>query len=281
MEDIMYDQEELIPIVVELATKYAGYENTSIKYEKAQMLMEAVLYCLNEYNIYGTSDLLANNISTKEAYMLGYELVIDKMIQLRKKYNELTTYFQDYGMACLHDTVSDGVPEFLKRYDAKFCPQDTLLTLDYPVLLDYYALSGVDAVFEYITCICYEQEFLKRFERRYIIDILQHYSSQYEILIENICSIVLSNIIGHIILGKPLLDRGFSQEEYEKLQIIFDKQSEGKIENMIRNAVESIIEKFYSGNEELKQYLGQDIKNIAIRILNASKCHHLEHLFVL
>ena len=38
-----YKMEELLPVVSELAQKYTGYESTSITYEKAQMLMGAVL----------------------------------------------------------------------------------------------------------------------------------------------------------------------------------------------------------------------------------------------
>ena len=41
-----YQMEELLPIVSELAQKYAGFESTSITYEKAQSLMEAVIFCL-------------------------------------------------------------------------------------------------------------------------------------------------------------------------------------------------------------------------------------------
>ena len=38
-----------MPIVAELADKYTGKESTSITYEKARQLMEAVLYCIHEY----------------------------------------------------------------------------------------------------------------------------------------------------------------------------------------------------------------------------------------
>ena len=45
--------EELLPVVAALGEKYTGYEHSSVTYEKAQMLMEAVLYCIGEYE--GTS----------------------------------------------------------------------------------------------------------------------------------------------------------------------------------------------------------------------------------
>ena len=43
-----YSKEELLPVVAKLAERYMGYEHTSITYERAQMLMEAVIYCIKE-----------------------------------------------------------------------------------------------------------------------------------------------------------------------------------------------------------------------------------------
>ena len=43
-----YEMEELVPIVAKLAKRYTSGESTSITYEKAQQLMEAVLYSINE-----------------------------------------------------------------------------------------------------------------------------------------------------------------------------------------------------------------------------------------
>ena len=41
--------EELLPIVAKLSEKYTGGDSTSVTYETAQELMEAVLYCVREY----------------------------------------------------------------------------------------------------------------------------------------------------------------------------------------------------------------------------------------
>lgn len=45
-----YEMEELLPIVATLAEKYTGGESSSISYEKAGQLMEAVMYCIRETN---------------------------------------------------------------------------------------------------------------------------------------------------------------------------------------------------------------------------------------
>ena len=43
-----YGMNDLIPVVARLAEKYVGGDSTSVTYEKAEQLMEAVLYCIHE-----------------------------------------------------------------------------------------------------------------------------------------------------------------------------------------------------------------------------------------
>ena len=45
---VKYEMEDLIPLVGYLAQKYTSGESTSVTYEKAEQLMEAVLYCIRE-----------------------------------------------------------------------------------------------------------------------------------------------------------------------------------------------------------------------------------------
>ena len=44
----LYEMEELVPIVASLSEKYTSKESTSVSYETARQLMEAVMYCINE-----------------------------------------------------------------------------------------------------------------------------------------------------------------------------------------------------------------------------------------
>lgn len=191
-KQILYPMEELIPIVARLTTEYTGYEHSSVTYETAQMLMEGVLYCINECGSLDSHALSVQNFSAEEAYASGQKIVMEKVKELHKIYNNLIMDFDDYGCECLRDTITKGIPVFLQRYDVKYAPQETLLTLDYPILKDLSTLSGIDRVLEYMKCIVLEQQFLRRFDRAYIIDILESYHEDYEMLIENICDIVTS-----------------------------------------------------------------------------------------
>ena len=165
-----YEMEELIPIVGRLAEKYTANESTSVTYEKAEQLMGAVLYCIHEAerqgpqegdapgNIEGASDrhpltVTEKKLSAKQAYEAGAACVEQKARKALKLYHEILPEFQSYENECLYDTFVKGLPEFFKWYDVKFQPQNTILTMDYPVLKDISGLSGIDKVYAFIKCI--------------------------------------------------------------------------------------------------------------------------------
>lgn len=278
-----YQMKELLPLVSELAQKYTGFESTSIPYEKAQMLMEAVLYCLREYDS-GCPDSeslsrVGHKGSVREKYEAGQRLLLEKVEKIRVVFNEVSLKFEDYGVQCLSDTVQRGIPEFLKWYDAEFCPQDTILTLDYPLLTDLGALCGADAVYAYICGIQKEQQFLAGFGREYVMRLLEAYHPDFQELIENICGIVLANTVGHILLQKPLSDDGFQKEEYQKLLRIFNSEHPGgikSIEHTITCLIQQMVGRYYGNDGQLCAYLCAAANDMAVRIHAAAHAGALE-----
>ena len=275
-----YQMEELLPIVSELAQKYAGYESTSITYEKAQSLMEAVLFCLSEYNSSAKDSLVQKDISVREQYNIGAKLLSEKVENIRKIFNEISFQFEDFGVKCLYDTVQKGIPQFLKWYDIKFCPQNTILTLDYPVLIDFSSLTGANAVYKYIRAIQTEQIFLGKFDRNYVMLDLKKYNSEYSHMIENICSIVLTNIIGHIAIKKPFNNIDFLYGEYLQLSKIFAGKSIPDIENVVKDLIKKIVSQFYENDMDMLEYLCYETNNIAVRIYAANQHEQLSKIFV-
>ena len=164
-----YIMEELIPIVAKLAGQYTGGDSSSISNSKAQQLMGAVLYCIQANEPEQQQALVSNTkIPAQQAYELGYRLIEKKVQQALALYNELLANFADYGSHFLHDTVLNGLPEFFKWYDIRFEPQNSILTLDYPVLQDLSKHTGIHLIYEYIRCLLLEQHFLQQFSEDYI-----------------------------------------------------------------------------------------------------------------
>ena len=275
-----YNMEELIPIFSKLAQDYTGFESTSISYERAQSLMEAVIYCLDEYHQVPSAIPETSHISTEEKYELGLCLVKEKAFKIRNIFNELCLSFQDFGVKCLCDTIK-SIPEFLKWYNAKFCPQENIITVDYPLLIDLSSLRGANKIYQYILFLQKEQQFLTMFHKNYVIHILEKYSADYENLMENICEIVLTNTIGHIAVQKPLGSLGFGDEDYLQCMQVFGDKTISEMENMISHFIEIVINQVDKGNKYLCEYLCQGTKNMAVRIDNALRYKRLNKLFLL
>lgn len=273
--------EELIPIVAELAYSYTGCEHSSITYEKAQMLMEAVVYCMDEYRGTGDNALLTSDISAKEAYKYGQEILSNKLKKLHNLYNELVISFKDYGSKCLKSTITKDIPAFLLKYDFKYATQKTLITLDYPVLKDLTALSGVNCVLEYIECIYFEQLFLQKMDTNHVVEILQLYNSEYENLVENICEIVLQNTIGHIIIDKPLSSKEFSEKELKNLENLLEKESTDTMKIYVTKILKLLVENYYDDDSLLFNYLTFAVPNMVARIQCCLQNKCLGNIFLL
>jgi hypothetical protein len=187
-----YSMEELAPVAGGLIRKYGSYENSSVTYEKAEQLMGAVIYCIREYEAGNDSRLLPEaKVSALAAYQAGYECVMHKAKKAVTLYNQTAVIFHSYRLRCLKDTFRKGLPEFFRHYDPRFHPQDTILTLDYPVLVNLQDLSGIDCIYEYLRCVFLEQKFLAQIPCDEVTECLREYHDRYEELFENVCHIFL------------------------------------------------------------------------------------------
>ena len=271
--------EELFPILGQLAEKYTAFESTSIPYETAEQLTEAVLYCIREAEQVQTNALVqAEGLSARQAYAIGAAAVEEKTRAALALYHETLQDFDSYGNRCLYDAFQQGLPEFFKWYDTKFMPQETMLTLDYPLLRDLSGQTGIDRIYSFIECIHLEQAFLNGFPEGTVKGILSRYNSQYGSLMENVCEIVLTTLAGHLLAGKPLSEREFVHEDFLRIRGKFANTCLPQITQQLKNAVAAFIQKYYGDSTELTAYLSGALENITFRLKNAAESGTLSSL---
>lgn len=262
-----YRMEELVPIVAELAEKYTSGESTSITYEKAQQLMEAVLYCIHEGEEKAAFSLVQENtLSAEAAYEYGIECVEQKVKDTLAIYNQIMSDFDSYGNRCLYDTVVKGLPEFFKWYDPKYSPQNTILTMDYPVLIEDLAHTGIDRIYDYITCIQLEHKFLSALPSEYVMNVLIRYDRNYKEMIDNICEVILMDVILHILAGKDIRNLTFEEKEFENMQKLLQDKELQDIRKSLKEQIDRLVQHYYGNDERLKAYLEKAVDNIAVRI---------------
>ena len=208
-----YELEELLPIVGRLAERYTGTDSKSVSYEKAEQLMEAVLYCMQEAELESSQAAAAQGTSARQMYEAGKAAVERKVKRALELYHKLLPEFSDYGSPYLADTVLKGMPEFFRWYNMEFEPQNTILTLDYPVLRDLSPYTGIDRIYEFLVCVDREQEFLKAFPQGMVRGLLRFRFGEEEDFADNVCEEVLLVMAMHILAGKPLGEEMLSEKD--------------------------------------------------------------------
>lgn len=267
-----YEMEELVPIVGKLAEKYTAHESTSITYEKAEQLMGAVLYCIHEVKEINGNLLVSNEkIAAQKAYEMGMAYVKEKTEKALGMYNKIMPGFYYYENQCLYDTFVKGIPEFFKWYDIQFEPQNTILTLDYPLLKDISEYTGIDKIFEFVTSIGLEQKFFKLFSVGDVTNILSRINRNWKESMDNICETVLTYVSGHILTGKTLTVFELEEGDYLYLQKLFIQAALEDIEKRLEAALEIFIKNYYEGDRELLNYLSSAVSGIAVRLKTAAE----------
>lgn len=281
MKDKGYEMEELLPLVARLAAKYTSGESTSVTYEAAGQLMEAVCYCIREN---GKDSKAAKNseekqecellekqkIAAEESYRQGYERVLEKTRRAQEIYNELITDFQAYGNENYRDTVLAALPAFFMKYDPRFAPQETIIGLDYPTLRTVLEETGIDAVERYIEFIVLEQRFLRKFSDEMVMKLLTRFSGEYRTLYFNLCSVVLRHVLAAGLLGRQPRER-LSEDEYTALGRICAGRDKNELAELLQRLTENLAASGWEGDAELLWYLRGDTENFAAELSEGVK----------
>lgn len=205
--DGIYEMEELLPVLAWLTDKYTSKESSSVPYEAAGVLMEAVMYCIRE-SLAGDDETIlpaARKLPAMEMYQRGYQMVLDKVYRAKEIYEEIIRDFTDYGCRNYGDTILKGMPAFFLKYDPRFRPQDELLTLDYPLITRNPDLCGVNLILEYLEGIRIEKRLLDSFSPQVVRKLLEREMPEYrELYLDNICNPVVLCITQCFITGRPV-----------------------------------------------------------------------------
>lgn len=277
-----YEMEELLPLVERLTFKYTSGDSSSVTYETARMLMEAIIYCIREYEEQGEELLLRTKEKTTAAmaYQLGYEAVIAKVHKTKELYHAALEDFSDYGCQNLKETFLDGIPAFFVQYDPKFKPQDHILTLDYPVIWSVYDSCGIDAIYRYVQHIRIENDFLKAFKTVQVEELLERVMPDYrKLYYGNIAYEVLLTVVGCIIVHKPVGRLLLTESDLSGIKQYFIEDNETAAENKINSLLSDMFQNVFCDKGDMEEYFKILGKDFAVRIVNGIRNDSLPAVF--
>ena len=132
-----------------------------------------------------------------------------------------------------------------------------------------------------MTCISAEQKFLGKFGSAYVTEVLGAYDGNYGEFAENICDIVLKNLIGHMLSDKPLDSKGFDGAELESAEKMLRGKSDEALARETAMLLQIFLERYYENEAVLADYLKNDIPNITARIRCCVQNHCLDRIFLI
>lgn len=278
----LYSADELIPIVARLADKFTSKESTSITYERARSLMEAVIYCINQFLKDEDKEAIVTKtkIPPQKAYEIGYQMVIEKVKRTQEQYNELTKRFCSFKNENYRDTVEKALPAFFLHYNPLFEPAENIITMDYPVFHFPNDLSGINAIALYVDAIDKEQRFLFAFPEEYVLETLQTYDAAYKKQFFNICHIVLQRTLLNMLIGKRI-GSSFDGDEYEKLKETVMEYKKGELKKRLEELLRVLIDREYGADLELFSYLSADLWDLEAELFHGAMYQCLENMVVL
>lgn len=262
-----YQIEELLPIVTKLIDKYTSKESSSVSYEVARMIMGAVTYCIDENSEKELRSVVINGKypPAQQMYEAGYDIVIRKTYEAKRWYEAVIQDFEDYGCKNYKDTILNGMPEFFRRYDSRFNPQDHLLTLDYPTMRRCAGLCGIDLVLEYLKSIYAEKKLLSCFEPQIISDLLESIITDYgDLYLDNICDAVLLRVVQCAIAGRAMKQLKLSAADQDTILSAAEGKSFRELEEMVIRIMTLVIDSLQLD----KKYFISSAKDFAVQIQN-------------
>ena len=276
-----YTLEELMPLVVKLTKKYTSNESSSIPYDTAKMLMEAVIYTVEEcYEDRGNIQMAGRVLAPELAYQYGYEQLVLKVKQAKEIYDRIVDSFEDYHCQNYRDTIIKGMPEYFLNADLKYRPQDHILTLDYPTMNMNFEKQGVNLIFDYLSDIEVEKTFLDLFDCERIEGLLEKIQPEYRSLyLDNICDPVLLTVIGCVISDRPIRTLELNERDCQDIEIYFAGDSKEKIQFKITNLITQITRPLK--NPKMQDYLKKAATSYTSRIHFAIKQRAWHSIFFL
>lgn len=268
---------ELLKVQVE---KYNGIDSTSMPIEKAQDILESLLYTIGVASPNGITkeELLNDNLSSlleqgrrvlkekKKAVKVEWKLMCQELPQIRNVYylstiKELGTFFEKYNIY----SEAHNIP----------------CSIDYwPLCPISENLRGISFIEKYIRRLQIENDFLNNFQSNDICSLYENYIPDYADALFNLCEPVLTNAIGLGIIGQDFHKLNISTTQRNSIFQMLVNKTVDEIQIMIEDSVLFICREIEMTLENEQDYLITSTKVLTSRVFEAIKHQDISNIFI-
>lgn len=268
--DVNSNMNDLALLLEQKIKKYTVNDSSSVTVEKAQQIMNSILYCINGY----LNSLEDEKISLIDNKYNGAEMLYNKGFNLEKQrfetakilHNNIINEALYIDNMSYRDTIYKGLGLFFKKYDIYYSAHETPADIDYQLCIHIDNLSGVEYILQYLQQFIIENNFCKNFSIDDITALLKGYDNDYRILLLNVFEIVLTNLLGLSIIGGDIYQLSIDKVQKIQLYNILSELSIFDLQEKLSVALNDIINKLHITDEYAIIYLKKSTKQISFNI---------------
>lgn len=276
-------QADLLEILAEQTDKWCRGESSSIPSEKAQEIMNSIVFVigmnLKSYETPGQAVELLKAESLKQIFEGGLKLVKRKMLICRHIQSRIMHNIFDTSNVYYQSTIKDGINGFYKLYRPQFGAHEIHITADYPVYMGRPQLNGIEFIEQYLRCIEVENEFCKYFAPKDVHHLLCGLTQDYRSVPMNIFEYVLLCALGLVLLNRNPHRLDLSRKDVESLYFLFSNKSDEEIKIYLEKSV-IILEQHDLLSQAIRQYIEINLQKLVFTISNAVKTETLDKVFL-
>ncbi|MEN6328176.1 MAG: DUF6179 domain-containing protein, partial [Syntrophomonas sp.] len=226
--------------------------------------------------------LKADNII--ELYEKGLKVVSSCLAETKSLYEEIKNHKLHIPLKAYNATIDEALPEFFINYDVIFKAQDTMASIDYPLLFDDMRIKGIFYIKQYLEKLEIETEFCSLFAIEDIDNLLLNYGRVYDLdyreALINIFEVLLTNSIFSALYNNAN-KLCITKHQYEILLEKIKALDHTLYSSLINEAIEALLNELRIAHPELKNYIRKFKSVLMPRFLNALDHDSLSNVIIL
>lgn len=240
---------EILDLLKDLIIKFTQDKSSSVRAETAQHLLESLLYAIDAATISfedpADAVIRLKNVGVKQMYAQGLDLVMACVGVSRFLYRNIKANKLSMGTHAYNLTIDEALAGFFDTYDPIFHAQDTMASIDYPLLFDDMSITGIFYIKQYLEKLGMENDFCRLCNPASATRLLQRYGQVYAIdyrdTLLNLFEVMLTNAVFSVLVGNAPLELGVLPTQYELLRQRLIGASKEECAKLINESLEGII----------------------------------------
>ncbi len=277
-EDLRRVQEQMVQLMVFLATRYTAGASTSIREETAQSLMAGAAYSIShtlkklpvEAALHDLRD-----IPLKTLYDRGQAELRELLAAAKAQYAALLSGGLPLGSVTWQSTVHTGLAEFFEYYHVYDAPHESPGFIDYPTALPLEGAGGIEYISRYLKRLTLEDSLVRRWPLDEVNGLIRAGGAVDAPV--SVFTLVLTNALGVVLCGRRPDALSLSHGDRSLLR---GKLADVPLRRVLRTAADTLCQNLSIRDTALCRYTSDAATQAAPAIKNALATNTLPRMFL-